>query len=170
MPAMSAMDLLNGIGDAEFGNERNPYLLEGIHTLQIKQVNYIAKRKGGFAYIVAFKVLDSTNPEMKVGGTYSWYQDFEYVDSAKRAVKAFCYAALGLTSGSPAEERQAVDSNMVSLVIESTTDGYENSENCFAGSVIKCESRTEPGKKNPSKLYTNHRFSPAPVASEKAAE
>jgi hypothetical protein len=167
----TAADVLKGIGDAAFGNERNPYLMGGLHTLQIKQVNFIPKREGGNAYIVAFKVIDSTNPEMREGSTFAWYQDFTYPDSAKVAVKAFCYAALGLTSASSLEERQAVDLELVKLVLQSTTDGHEESENCFVGTVIKCESRLKASTKDASKIYTNHYFSPgADASAEVAAE
>jgi hypothetical protein len=65
------MGIFGKIGEAQY-SDGGVYLLPGVYRLEIKSCVYKRTRKGQDAFIVEFKIMESTNQERLPGSTCSW--------------------------------------------------------------------------------------------------
>ena len=140
-------DLVTGIENAEYGGKK-PYLAApGLYTLEVERCMHKETRERGDAFIVEFKVIDSTNPTNPAGSSAAWFRDFKYKESAQAAIKEF----LGAILKKPKAE---VDPVARALLIEAVGES-----NPLEGATLKCE--TFMVKTRAGKDFTMHKWSAA---------
>lgn len=87
--------------DALFGGMQNApifgrgnYMKEGNYLVQITNIFVKPRFKGGNVFVAEFKVLESDNPEQKVGGSGSWVPKIE-TPNTFGDIKSLMFAATG---------------------------------------------------------------------------
>jgi hypothetical protein len=129
--------------------EKGQYLLPGRYQLEIIRCIPKKTRAGADAFIAEFKVLESDNPEITVGGTRSWYQATGDQAIAFPALMEFLQAVL---NPSPEEEEEFKDS------CEDTMDAAISEENALGGSLVEVECYNK--KTNKGNDFTVHIWKP----------
>ena len=88
------MSLFKGIKDTPI-RETAEYFPEGKFTVSVNRVKQHEKQTGQKYFIVEFKVLDSTNPQMPAGSTAQFMETFKFIPKGLARVKQFIVAASG---------------------------------------------------------------------------
>lgn len=114
----------------------------------------IRAREGYDAFIAKFKVISSSNPDIKVGDTRTWFQKLADRDVGLGAVKAFCLATLGIDPADKDAVQEASES-LPDLMEEVVGDAQE-----FAGERVHVRvDLIKTVKKGIN--FNRHQFSPA---------
>lgn len=90
-----------------------PWYKPGSYIVRVLNCkNIVSQDKNTEYYIVETEVLASTNPEINVGGKYSWTQDRKkkYVGAA--AVRAFIAACLGIDANDPNINEDVIEASV----------------------------------------------------------
>jgi hypothetical protein len=157
----------SGIGQAEIKGKHST-IPDGEYVVKINHALYKRTFKGQPIYIVEMAVLEIlklVNPEedskkVTIGSPATYSVLLEPKVQAFPKIKGFVYACLGLTLGSPKEERDEVDAAMDETMLRSTIDGFPESENLFGGVKVRLRVITNPQVKDPTKEFTNMYFAP----------
>lgn len=122
---MSGFDF-DGIEDADIF-ERGKYLNPGFeYGLEVQKILVKDTRKSGKAFIVEFKVLESNDPDTKVGVKRTWFQKMIDKDIAFPAIKEFMAALLGYAPQD--KERWDRFNKLISPTLKAAIKEYENIE------------------------------------------
>lgn len=165
MSTVNTSEILSGMNKAKV-TKNGVYLNHGKFVGKVK--NCVINKpfgKGDAAFIAEFEILTSNNEEHPAGSERSWYQSFQFRDTAFSEIKKFLFATLGLdpSSGQDRDKIAQVDANAEALVEKAVKENY------LAGRTFSLEVITRPSKKGTIdqktgkvKEYSNYNFSPAP--------
>jgi len=135
------MGNFGGIGKTELF-ERGVFLTPGGgYTLEIDTILLKETRKAGLAFIVEFKVLESTLPNHAEGSKATWFQKMQDKDVAFPAITEFFIALYDIP-----RKGEDYDEFMESLedVLDGVTEDLEEGEeHPLKGKQIKCTTHTK---------------------------
>lgn len=144
------------IKDAQvFG--RGQYLKPGNYKLRVLKMFTIRTRKKGDAFIVDFEVIESDNPEIKVGSTRNWYQGLGDEDIAFPAIKEFMLRLFGFEEDEGDEEFEDSLDELLETCADDKWKNEEDEDHPLHGKTIAVECyMKETQKGNP---FTVHNWS-----------
>lgn len=133
--------------------ESGTYLTEGDYRVEVQKVFVKATRKDGDAFIVEYKVTETSNPEKHpIGATRSWYQSMKDKDIAFSAMKGFFAAMLKLDTHNEKEMAQ-LDAQIEDVAEKAVSENALKDQSVN----VKCWNKVTKEKK---KDFTVHQFSP----------
>lgn len=141
--------LFGGVGDARVG-QGGLYFLPGIYKVKIIRFFAMESRKKEDLIIAECEILESDNPQRKVGSKPSWVVNLKQ-DAALGNIKGFLAACLGID---PSDE-EAVNEQVTEDFCEEAVD---EDENPMGGVVVGLEAvdiKTRAGGD-----FTLHKWSP----------
>lgn len=164
---MDVNAIFKGIGEAKIVERGNPLTataerqpdgttkhLPAQYELEVIKCELVHAREGYDAFVATFKVLSSTNPDVKVGDKgRTWFQKM-VDDTGKSAVKSFALAVLGIPSQNE-DEVKAASAGLPELMAKAV-----GKENVFGGNKVhaRVDQIITVKKQQP---FNRHTFSPA---------
>jgi hypothetical protein len=143
------MGLFTGIGDKKV-RQRNEYVPEGSHVLKHKSIS-VETAFEGYKFILAeLEIVETDNDKFKPGQIVTLFIKMQNGTPWEANLKAYLGAALGY------ENPDEVDEADVETAMEK--------DNPLLDTLVKCEGKTRPQKKNPAKSFTNLTWRPFEAA------
>jgi hypothetical protein len=150
-----ATSIFAGLANAvitESGSYLNPNFK---YKLEILKCQVVTPRQGPSAFVVDFKVLESNDPDIKVGETRNWYQ--KQNDSFLGAVLEFMLAALGFNMNDPAHKAHA--EKEVQPRCPEFAEAACGTDQILKGKLISVDTRSKGTKAGGD--FTKHTWHPA---------
>jgi len=148
------MGVFGGIKEAKY-SEGGVYLKTGVFALEIQAVKYLRTRTGKDAFVAEFKIEESSNTELPVGGLVSWMVTLDK-EPALGNIKQFLSSAIPCDEGS-------IDESVVEYAI--------GKDNPMAGRKVRASAiniKTKAGRDFTKVKYMRHDIGAAAAAAEHA--
>jgi len=134
------LGLFSGIGDKRV-RQRNEYVPEGNHILKHKTIKQDKAFEGYNFVLVELEIVETDNDKFKKGQIVSLFIKMQNGTPWEANLKAYLGAAMGY------ENPDDVDEADVETALAA--------DNPLLDTLVRCEGKTRPQKKNPTKSFTN---------------
>ena len=135
---------INAIAGADVGNRRARYLPEGMFVVDVAEVKIVDKVRGGQGFAVELTIVESDNPNVKPGETWSWFCDLQNKMAQNDAKEWICFLIESMQPGS--NPSQNFDPGFVAWICAENQPAK--------GTRWKAHGWPKQGKKDPTKFYT----------------
>jgi hypothetical protein len=154
------MGAFSGIGNAQVWNQGGNYLApDGEYLLAIRKMQVIKTRAKGLAFVVNFKVLESSLPNLvPVGSSADWFQSLQDPDIGLSSVKGFMAALLAVNLSNPPEKME-FDESLEQILEEATEYSGPEAGHPLYDHQIRCSTVMKMTKQD--REFTQHRWSAA---------
>lgn len=126
--------------------QRNDYVPEGEHVLKHKNIR-LEDAFEGYKFVLAeLEMVETTNPKFKKGQIVSLFIKLQNGTPWEANLKAYLGAAMGYSNPDDVDEAD-VETALAA-------------DNPLLDTLVRCEGKTRPQKKNPSKSFTNLNWRP----------
>lgn len=154
------MGLFDGIGQAQIG-VGGVYFEPGEYEVEVVEVKAIMSRKRENLYIVAARILQSSNPDRPIGVKASWIVNMKQ-DAALGDIKGFLAACNGADASNEDEVARVLRDEQGNDLTEAMAEYSVHEDQPLAGVRLHLITFQRPTKAGG--MFTIHNWSPSKLA------